>query len=92
MCKKMRQQSGLGHLPFPLLFFLSQIKLLRRRISRELRSEVLCCQELFQEGKTVFDTGPIWPVPSTGQGVAGVGGRRPEDLCDGAPGPPGGGQ
>lgn len=53
---------------------------------------MLCCQELFQEGTAVVDTGPIWPVPSTGQGVAGVGGRRPEDLCDGAPGPPGGGQ
>lgn len=34
-----------------------------------------------------------WPsVPSAGQGVAGVGGGRPEGLCDGTPGPAGGGQ
>lgn len=53
---------------------------------------MLCCQELFQEGKAVVDIGSIWPVPSTGQGVAGVGGRCPEGLCDGTPGPLGGGQ
>lgn len=45
------------------------------------------------EGEAEVDTGSIWPsVPSAGQGVAGIGGRCSEGLCDGAPRPTGGGQ
>lgn len=47
----------------------------------------------FPEGEAAAATGSVWPsVPSAGQGVAGVGGRCPEGLRDGTPGPAGGGQ
>lgn len=48
---------------------------------------------LFQEGEAAADARSVWPsVPSAGQGMAGVGRRCPEGLCDGTPGPAGGGQ
>lgn len=53
----------------------------------------ICYQEPFQEGEAEADTGSVWfSVPSAGQGVAGIGGRCSEGLCDGTPRPTGGGQ